>query len=107
MADKLFVYGTLKNGKGKRAHVRGTLYNLGYYPGYTQTGNDLVEGEIHDITTDELKKLDLYEGVPQGLYRREVIKTEDGDNVWVYIYAMSIHPTVPKIADGRWTNHDW
>lgn len=95
--DKVFVYGTLKNGKSanhflqSRAEfidndrIEGSLYNLGAFPGYKATGSGMVAGEVWEITDEKLPDmLDSYEGYPS-LYDRVKVRTEKGYTVWVYI----------------------
>ena len=84
----LFVYGTLKsnfdNEVAQYLHanakligagsVFGRLYLLGWYPGYCQDDEGYeIKGEIFKVTKNIdrlLAKLDDYEGVDSGEYRR-------------------------------------
>jgi gamma-glutamylcyclotransferase (GGCT)/AIG2-like uncharacterized protein YtfP len=95
----LFAYGTLAPaGPGVAAsggwvadRVRGRLYDLGPYPALFDCGDPLaswVEGYVRPVEGDELTgRLDAYEGVDEGLYRRVQATTEAGRLVWVYVYA--------------------
>lgn len=84
----LFVYGTLKRGCKNHHLIAGQtfvgearsapgyrLYDLGDYPGMVVDADDTegVTGEIWSVTPDALKRLDAFEGVGQGLYRREPV----------------------------------
>jgi gamma-glutamylcyclotransferase (GGCT)/AIG2-like uncharacterized protein YtfP len=86
MNTLLFVYGTLKRGCSNHAQMAGqkyvgpartvpgyTLYNLGGYPGIAKEPKDKlgVVGEIWSVDEDALRRLDHFEGVHEGLYRRE------------------------------------
>jgi gamma-glutamylcyclotransferase (GGCT)/AIG2-like uncharacterized protein YtfP len=85
----LFVYGTLMTGgaregllKGLRrepATVRGVLYDLpAGYPALA-VGEGIVHGEVvHDVDDARLSVLDRYEGVGEGLYRRERVVVQAG-----------------------------
>ena len=103
-ATCLFVYGTLRKAVGHTMHrilardarfigdatLRGTLYDLGTYPGLVTAGDaiDLVRGEVYALDPDRaeamLAMLDRYEGcaatdrLPHE-YRREVVQVTLGD----------------------------
>ena len=82
---RVFVYGTLKRGGRNHAYLTGqqfisearttpgyTLYSLGDYPGMVRSvdvTND-VTGEIWEVDTACLARLDQLEGVAEGLYER-------------------------------------
>lgn len=88
MNTLVFVYGTLKRGctnhcflhdqkfVGHARTVPGyTLYDLGGFPGITPEAADAngVSGEVWSVGPDALLRLDAFEGVNEGLYRREPI----------------------------------
>jgi gamma-glutamylcyclotransferase (GGCT)/AIG2-like uncharacterized protein YtfP len=80
----LFVYGTLKRGCRNHRHIAGQdfvgaartatgchLVDLGGYPGIVANGDSgEVEGEVWRVDADALRRLDAFEGVHEGLYRR-------------------------------------
>ena len=85
MSTLLFVYGTLKRGCSNHGQLAGQtfvgvartppgyrLYDLGGYPGIVAEANDRdgVVGEIWSVDDDALARLDRFEGVHEGLYRR-------------------------------------
>ena len=111
MTDYLFVYGTLKSGaappevagamRGLRSlgtgTVRGTLYDLGKYPGLQLYGTDEICGEVLEFRDPSiLKSLDAYEGYDakkpsQSLFVRKQcqVRLTDKDRdllCWVYEY---------------------
>ncbi len=109
----LFAYGTLApEGPHAAARdgwvadaVRGRLFDLGPYPalvGCEDPDAGWVEGYVRTVTPGELvERLDPYEGVDEGLYRRVPAITRAGRRVWVYIYERPI----PREARGpltRW-----
>jgi gamma-glutamylaminecyclotransferase len=88
MKTLLFVYGTLKRGCSNHAQMAGqefvglartapgyTLYDLGGYPGIAADADDQngIVGEVWNVDADALRRLDHFEGVHEGLYRREPI----------------------------------
>jgi gamma-glutamylcyclotransferase (GGCT)/AIG2-like uncharacterized protein YtfP len=101
----LFAYGTLgpensvsEDRDGWVAdRVRGRLYDLGPYPALIDCGDlqaNWVEGYVRSVGPDELsERLDPYEGVDEGLYRRVAAMTEAERLVWVYVYARPLPPS--------------
>lgn len=95
----LFAYGTLMpdgpeaaaRGGWAADAIRGRLYDLGPYPTVAELGDPAsgwVEGFVRTVDEAELAgRLDLYEGVAEGLYRRSVVITRAGRAAWVYSYA--------------------
>ena len=86
MRTLLFVYGTLKRGCSNHDQIAGQsfvglartppgyrLYDLGGYPGIGACAADRegVVGEVWSVDPAGLQKLDAFEGVHEGLYRRE------------------------------------
>ncbi|MFO0954609.1 MAG: gamma-glutamylcyclotransferase family protein [Isosphaeraceae bacterium] len=124
MIDGLFVYGTLAPANLESAErlgfvpdqVRGWLYDLGSYPALVpaeEPSGLWVCGYVRAVPETLLSdRLDEYEGVAEGLYRREVWTTRAGRRVWVYVYARPIPanavgpidrwdgPRVPGLLDG-------
>jgi gamma-glutamylcyclotransferase (GGCT)/AIG2-like uncharacterized protein YtfP len=106
--DRVFVYGTLKRGQSREncwprkpltvepATVRGTLYDLGPYPGLTD-GNDLVAGELWQFAAQDmagtLAALDQVEGYrdqDEDEYRRVILQCAVNQKrltAWAYHYA--------------------
>ncbi|MDX2187100.1 MAG: gamma-glutamylcyclotransferase family protein [Opitutaceae bacterium] len=102
-AELLFVYGTLMTGEENEAHMRGqrllgaaetgpgwTLYLLDGYPGAVRLpGGPPLAGELWAVDPDALARLDEFEGVGEGLYRRErewVRCGERDHQAWIYVY---------------------
>src|SRR4051794_22213947 len=102
----LFAYGTLAPGCPGEASlggwvadaVRGRLFDLGPYPALVDVdagapGSAWVEGFVRAVDLAELTgRLDPYEGVDDGLYRRIATTTRGGRRVWVYVYERPIPP---------------
>ncbi len=109
MSIPLFVYGTLKrNGPRKArallgsarflgtARIRGTLYDLGKYPGLVQKPREqTITGELYDLSSSEeaevLKRLDRYEG-SQFARRRAFVTLSDGRRRGVWVYVLRTKP---------------
>lgn len=113
--DKVFVYGTLK--RGHRAHnllkfakFKGDCYSgpgftmldvNGWFPGVVKDNSDNnVYGEVYEVTEDELKELDKYEGVSNGLYVRGKVHTPYGP-AHVYLYNRP-HEELKVVSSGCW-----
>ncbi|MEI6051875.1 MAG: gamma-glutamylcyclotransferase family protein [Opitutaceae bacterium] len=88
MTTTLFVYGTLKRGGSNHQHLAAqqfigpartapgfTLFNLGAYPGLVAAPEDSlgVTGELWSVDLICLKRLDVLEGLAEGLYHRAPI----------------------------------
>jgi gamma-glutamylaminecyclotransferase len=84
----VFVYGTLKRGGSNHRCLAGQkfvgegrtlpgfrLFDLGEYPGMVPHVDDRagVSGEVWAVDADCLARLDVLEGIAEGLYRREFI----------------------------------
>ena len=114
-SNLLFAYGTLAPGsRGEAARagwepdmVRGRMFDLGPYPGLVGvddegTGAGWVAGFVRAVDGAELSgRLDEYEGVSEGLYRRVRTTTKGGRRVWVYVYARPL-PAEARGPIERW-----
>ncbi|MGB4118076.1 MAG: gamma-glutamylcyclotransferase family protein [Polaromonas sp.] len=118
MADTLtdftrhvFVYGTLRRGQERdinrlqptplfigHAQIKGTLYNLGSYPGVRLGGTQWVHGEVYHISAELERQLDdIEEVLPQqtGEYaRREVLVQCAGEALLCLVYEVAEVRTV-------------
>ena len=86
----IFVYGSLKRGYALHHILEGQafrglartcrlyrIFDLGSYPGLVDWPEGLaVEGEVYEVDTECLKRLDEAEGVDEGLYARRAIKLQ-------------------------------
>ena len=102
MPTLLFAYGTLSPGSpAAAAHagwepdsVRGRLFDLGAYPALVDCGDPAagwVHGYVRPVDVDDLQgRLDSYEGVSDGLYRRVEALSKARRRVWVYVYSRPI-----------------
>jgi gamma-glutamylcyclotransferase (GGCT)/AIG2-like uncharacterized protein YtfP len=96
------------------ATLQGQLYDLGRYPGVTDSPDpaDLVHGELIELldAAASLLWLDAYEGIRPGAtvsneYVREerLVQSAEGApmSAWVYLYCRDAS-RMPRILDGRW-----
>jgi gamma-glutamylaminecyclotransferase len=108
MNTLLFAYGTLKRGCSNHAQMAGQtflgpaqtvpgfrLYNVGGYPGLVIKPDDpgSVIGEVWSVDPEGLQRLDVFEGVQEGLYRRErvpLLRPFADRAVEAYVYPHSI-----------------
>ena len=104
MSTLLFAYGTLMPADPAAAEregwrpdaVRGRLFDLGPYPALVDLddpGAGWVEGFVRPVDLEELEtRLDPWEEVDQGLYRRTETMTRASCRVWVYVYNRPLPP---------------
>lgn len=98
----LFVYGTLRAGSNASAllgdaewlgaaQVGGVLYNIDdEFPALVLYGNTPIAGEVWRCASDLLPRLDAYEGVDKGLFRRIGVEVEQPGRAgkiacWTYV----------------------
>ena len=117
----VFVYGTLRRGEQRDinhlqpapvflgdGHIKGTLYDLGSYPGVRLGGARWVQGEVYQISPELERQLDDIEEVwPQqtGEYvRREVIVKCAGKALTCLLYEAAEARTQRRrvIESGDW-----
>jgi gamma-glutamylcyclotransferase (GGCT)/AIG2-like uncharacterized protein YtfP len=105
----LFVYGTLKRGFCRESFLAGQtylgvvqtepryrMYNCGSYPGLREESPGLaIQGELWKVDAESLKRLDVEEGVDEGLYERRAIElspTRAGVEAYFYLRSVSGMP---------------
>ena len=98
----IFVYGTLMKGNSNYENFLSdakfigefiaedfALYDLGSYPGIIHSENDKVIGEIYNIDSNTLGKLDILED-EGNLYIRKLINVVNDNNeareAYIYVY---------------------
>jgi len=111
----LFVYGTLRSDRSHaaildgcirigRASVEGTLYQLDEYPALLLYGSTPVHGEVWRCPSDLLWRLDEYESVGTGLFRR--IGIQVGEHAcWTYVAGPALShrlTTERRLYTGDW-----
>jgi gamma-glutamylcyclotransferase (GGCT)/AIG2-like uncharacterized protein YtfP len=117
----VFVYGTLRRGEQRDinrlqpapifislGHIKGTLYDLGSYPGVRLGGAQWVQGEVYQITLELERQLDAIEEVwPQqtGEYaRRAVVVQCAGASLTCLVYEVAEQRTSGRVIIG---SGDW
>ena len=113
-ARHVFVYGTLRRGGSNDiarfepaarhvadARIRGTLYDLGSYPGAVLGGGGLLVGEIYAIVPALEAQLDELEEVRSdgsGEYLKREVQVQVGE-IEIACLVYEIHPS--RIAGGQ------
>ena len=107
---KVFTYGTLRPMKGGNyktadAALEGyKMYNYGNrFPYILPDENGTIRGNVVEVNDTELKRLDVYEGLETGLYKREEVKVFWEKEGWItaYVYVGN------NIADQVVESGDW
>ena len=115
---RFFVYGSLMRGgafesllPGRRdvrflgpARCRGTLYDLGEYPGLVLSGRTWVAGELFqtDAVEETIRRLDPFEGEAGFERKAGAVRWKHGPSpAWIYVYAGSL-TGARRISGGSW-----
>jgi gamma-glutamylcyclotransferase (GGCT)/AIG2-like uncharacterized protein YtfP len=124
--DRLFAYGTLMEGFARHpllgpavlegpGRLRGSLLDLGGYPGVVLDDGGWVQGELYRVPdlAARLARLDRAEGYDPAhqagslyLRRRVVVHVVDGPprDAWLYVYNGPAGGG-PRIPSGDWRAH--
>jgi gamma-glutamylaminecyclotransferase len=108
----LFVYGSLRPGETRhqlladarylgphRTEPCYSMHHLGEYPGVVEHGHHGIVGDIYEVDTITLARVDEYEGYPHE-YTRRPIATPFG-SAWIYLYRRDC-AAAAIIASGDW-----
>ena len=116
----VFVYGTLRRGGAgamsirfpdskfiAEAKVRGSLYDLGAYPGLLLNEADsLVTGEVYEVDDEILSKMDEFEATSH--YLRKQVEISLGTQrrlCWVYEPDPEFYSLHTLITSGNWKEY--
>ena len=125
MPIRVFVYGSLKNGKGNhrllanskylgRCYIEGKqrLLSLGGFPGLVKDDSlpmNRIVGEVYQINDETLQALDWLEGHPR-FYKREKVATPF-KNAWAYYlpaeYLGKGYPDAGSCWHASPDEHEW
>lgn len=100
---RIFVYGTLKRDRSNHHWLKGQrfiaeartqpiyrLYDMGGYPGMIRDDNGVaVEGEIWEVDSLGLTRLDVLEDIEGGEYERVLLELE-GERVEGYLFLRDV-----------------
>ncbi|MGY8728380.1 MAG: gamma-glutamylcyclotransferase [Candidatus Poseidoniales archaeon] len=123
--EKIFVYGTLMHGElrhptlmdssigeGQPASARGTILDLGDYPGMVAGDEGVIHGEVYQIDQvyPTLQTLDTIEGFygydsNHSLFTRTIVQidTEYGPEwAWTYVYNKEAGMEYQTVRSGNW-----
>ena len=121
--DRLFVYGTLRQGQTARSLVAnqitkcmkawttGSMYAFPMgHPGYIEGGPGRVEGEVVWLTdlAATFGLLDAYEGQDFARVIKKVSLEETGEEIWAWVYTLSDPANVKfgtLIQHGDWVRY--
>lgn len=116
MKEYLFVYGTLKRGRGNHRLLGNAkfigegetvekykMYDIGVPIVVKGSPHVRIKGELYMVDEKILKQCDSLEGHPD-MYKREKIKVEvKGRQYWAWMYFW-VKPVTSKVVieDGEW-----
>ena len=118
----VFVYGSLRSGNAGAmsnrfpdarfvavARARGSLYDLGEYPGMLlNETNSLVVGEVYEVNEETLNRLDEFERSSDYVRKQVVVEAgADEMNCWIYVpsYEPDFYSNQTLIKSGDWMKH--
>jgi gamma-glutamylcyclotransferase (GGCT)/AIG2-like uncharacterized protein YtfP len=116
----VFIYGTLRRGCAgsmlirfpsskfiAAAKVRGSLYDLGPYPGLRlDDSNSLVAGEVYEVDDDLLNELDQFEASSNYVRKQvEISFAGQQTNCWTYEPNAEFYRFEKLIASGDWVEY--
>ena len=117
--NKLFVYGTLKNGYSRNSVLEEskfigeyitkpnfTMVDLGFFPGLIEVGNSSITGELYEVTDEILEYCDRIEGHPTFYFRKKILLKND-QIVWSYVLDYKTYESKPVIVSGVWNKKLW
>jgi gamma-glutamylaminecyclotransferase len=114
---RLFVYGSLKSGRGNNGLLDGcqfvgpgytegiyTMVNLGMFPGIVEDGETSIYGEVYDVDDGTLARLDMLEGHPHFYERKDMMVKVNGE--WApavgYVLPQEWLENSHVVEGGRW-----
>ena len=112
--ELLFVYGTLRRGGSANHKMRGAKFivtthtNGGYalakyhgLPGIMESGksNEVVKGDLYEVTEDHLYELDRYE---DRRYQRKLVDLNDGNQAWAYVLPDDLNQEFEPVKFEDW-----
>jgi gamma-glutamylcyclotransferase (GGCT)/AIG2-like uncharacterized protein YtfP len=116
----VFVYGSLRRGSAgamsirfpdskfiAEAEVRGSLYDLGAYPGLllNESGSQVI-GEVYEVDDETLRKLDDFEASSN--YLRKQVEISLGEHrrmCWTYEPDPEFYSLHTLITQGDWIEY--
>jgi gamma-glutamylcyclotransferase (GGCT)/AIG2-like uncharacterized protein YtfP len=118
----VFVYGSLRSGNAEElsirfpdskfvavAHVKGSLYDLGAYPGLLlNDASSLVVGEVYEVNDETLKRLDDFEASSDYVRKQVEVHTgADKMKCWIYVpsHGPDFYSNRTLIASGDWMEY--
>lgn len=121
---KVFVYGSLKKGFGNHPLLQGSAFlgntttrdshyvmgSFGAFPAVRRGGHLKVAGELYEVDSETLGRLDNLEG-NGSFYKREKVPLDNGKWGWIYLLCYSVPDSDHgiKIQDGVliWEKTSW
>ena len=103
----LAVYGTLRTGKGRIGYIKGykLVHPIGtFFPAIIK-GDGRVVVEVLPTNREELERIDSYEGVSSGLYKRKIKNItllENNKKTKAYVYIGKKIGEYNELNTGDW-----
>ena len=116
----IFIYGSLRRGCARsmamrfpsakfigEAEARGSLYDLGEYPGLVLSESDSpVVGEVYEVDDETLKQLDEFEASSNYLRKQAAVSLgADKTECWTYEPDPAFYSFHTQISSGDWLEY--
>ena len=118
IGDRLFLYGTLREGEcrwqyieklvrplGVTSYTGAMMYDFGPFPAVRLTSDNsgVIFGDVVEVKDDSISDIcDRIEGHPHH-YKRELVNTPLGQ-AWIYVYQSDPTDYGKLIMSGNWKN---
>jgi len=116
--ERVFVYGTLRQGQPNhwrlrgefvgRGTVYGEMFSIGNgFPAAVFNSDGIIRGEVYEVDAECMKRLDILEGIDRGLYRKVRIAVHMGNGTFPVVWAYEGCESLIENASGKVPGGDW
>lgn len=104
---RVFVYGTLRPGKGETVQIPGRMFDLGWFPGAVMIGVEpehRILAEVIEVDDAGLARLDRYEGYDPRHPEHSLYIRKDYEDGFIYQFNGNVDGKLPVLT-GDWLDY--